>query len=112
MVAYPCEGASAHAVDFDGAAWRDYVPIRLAGTVAVRDRLPAGTTAVLVNRNHTDSDLYLPVDARESRMLEAIDGRRNVAEIAALTNSRPEDACDFFQRLWRWDQVVFDTSGG
>ena len=56
-----------------------YVPIRLPDTLAVRDRLPAGASAVLINRNHTYTDLYLPIDARQERLLEAIDGERTIA---------------------------------
>ena len=95
-------------VDFDGDAWLGYIPIRLPDTIVVRDRLPAGATAVLINRNHTYTDLYLPIDARQERLLEAIDGKRTIAEICG-----PGDrslARDFFRQLWRWDQIVFDTS--
>ena len=103
----PAQGAS---VDFDGDAWLGYVPIRLPDTIAVRERLPAGAAAVLINRNHTYTDLYLPIDARQERLLAAIDGKRTIAEICrepAIEVSR----ATFFQQLWRWDQVVFDTSG-
>ena len=97
------------AVDFNGEAWRDFKPIRLPDTLAVRDRLPPGAVAVLINRRHTSNDLYLPIDARQERLLAAIDGKRTIAEICHqredLTFARA-----FFLQLWRWDQVVFDTS--
>lgn len=94
---------------FDGDAWPRCVPIRLPETVAVRERLPAGASAVLINRNHIYTDLYLPIDARRERLLAAIDGRRTTAEICGEGGDRSL-ARGFFQQLWRWDQVVFDTS--
>ena len=74
----PAQGAP---VDFEGEAWLGYTPIRLPDTLAVRDRLPPGAAAVLINRNHTYTDLYLPIDARQERLLAAIDGERTIAEI-------------------------------
>ncbi len=112
VVAYrqdrPAQGA---AVDFDGKAWLGYTPIRLPDTLAVRDRLPPGAAAVLINRNHTYTDLYLPIDAPQERLLAAIDGKRTIAEICRERSDRSL-ARAFFQQLWRWDQVVFDTSRG
>jgi SAM-dependent methyltransferase len=96
-------------VNFDGEAWFDYTPIRLPDTLTVRDRLPPGAVAVLINRNHTSTDLYLPINARQERLLAAIDGNRTIAEICRDQGDRSL-ARAFFQTLWRWDQVVFDTS--
>jgi SAM-dependent methyltransferase len=101
--------AQAAPVDFDGEAWLGYTPIRLPDTVTVRDRLPAGAAAVLINRNHTYTDLYLPIDARQERLLAAIDGERTIAEICHELDDQSL-ARTFFQQLWRWDQAVFDTS--
>ena len=112
VVAYrtdrPAQGAP---VDFDGEAWLGYTPIRLPDTLAVRDRLPPGAAAVLINRNHTHTDLYLPIDSRQERLLAAIDGERAIADICRELGDRSL-AHAFFQQLWRWDQVVFDTSQG
>jgi SAM-dependent methyltransferase len=102
----PAQGAS---VNFDGETWLGYKPIRLPDTVTVRDRLPPGAVAVLINRNHTYTDLYLPIDARQERLLAAIDGERTIAEICREPGDR-NLARAFFQQLWWWDQVVFDTS--
>jgi SAM-dependent methyltransferase len=111
VVAYrndrPAQGAR---VAFDGESWLGYVPIRLPDTLAVRDRLPKGAAAVLINRNHTFTDLYLPIDARQERLLAAADGERTIEEICREQGERSL-ARDFFQQLWRWDQVVFNTSG-
>jgi SAM-dependent methyltransferase len=110
VVAYrkdrPTQGTS---VDFDGDTWLGYKPIRLPDTVTVRDRVPPGAAAVLINRNHTYTDLYLPIDARQERLLAAINGERSIAEICREPGDR-NLARAFFQELWRWDQVVFDTS--
>jgi SAM-dependent methyltransferase len=110
VVAYrkdrPAKGAP---VDFDGEAWLDYTPIRLPDTLTVRERLPPGAVAVLINRNHTYTDLYLPIDARQERLLAAIDGKRTIADICGEQVDRSL-ARAFFQQLWRWDQVVFNTS--
>jgi hypothetical protein len=102
----PAQGAS---VNFDGETWLGYKPIRLPDTVTVRDRLPPGAVAVLINRNHTYTDLYLPIDARQERLLAAINGERTIAEICREPGDR-NLARAFFQQLWWWDQVVFDTS--
>jgi SAM-dependent methyltransferase len=95
--------------DFDGDAWLDYRPIRVHDTLVVRDRLPPGASAVLINRNHMYTDLYLPIDARQERLLEGIDGERTIAQICREPDDRSV-ARPFFQQLWRWDQVVFNTS--
>lgn len=86
----------------------EYVPIRLPETIVVREQLPAGASAVLINRNHTYTDLYLPIDAQQEMLFAAIDGTRTIAEIAA--SAQVDAARAFFEELWYWDQVVFDTS--
>ena len=75
----------------------------------MRERLPDGASAVLINRNHTSTDLYLPIDAARERLLDGIDGRRTIAEIDGEHDR--ELARGFFEQLWQWDQVVFDASG-
>jgi hypothetical protein len=101
--------AGASAIDFAGARWLDYVPLRLPETLIVKDRLPAGAAAVLINRRHTYTDLYLPVTAAELTMVEAIDGTRS---IGAIAGDRADDrgGARLFERLWSYDQVVFDAS--
>jgi SAM-dependent methyltransferase len=95
--------------DFRGDAWLEYVPIRLPDTLDVRKRLPVGATAVLINRGHTYTDLYLPIDAEGDRLLAGIDGQRTIADICGKEEHR-EAARSFFEQLWQWDQVVFDTT--
>lgn len=111
LIAYPRETPPAmHSIDFDGDAWWQYVPIRLPDTIVVHERLPAGASAVLINRNHNYTDLYMPIDAQRERLIEAIDGKRRIADMGRAS-ADPALARDFFQQLWRWDQVVFDASG-
>ena len=104
-------------VRFDEDAWLTYVPVRMPDTVCVRERLPPGAAAVLINQSHTYHDMYLPVDATELRLLELIDGERSVGDIVdqVLSSlpqaSRLDKARTFFERLWWHDQIVFDTSG-
>jgi SAM-dependent methyltransferase len=108
VVAHGSERAARDAVvDFDGDGWLGFTPIPLPDTLCVRERVPPGASAVLINRNHTYTDLYLPIDARQEQLLAAIDGESTIAEICPPANR--ELAHDFFEQLWRWDQIVFDT---
>jgi SAM-dependent methyltransferase len=110
VVAYRSDQpASAAAVDFSGDAWPAYVPVRIPDTVVVRENLPPGAAAVLINRSHTFTDIHLPIDAGQEWWLAAIDGHRTISEITRGT-ATPGAARDFFQKLWNYDQVVFDTS--
>ena len=93
----------------DGGGWGGAVPIRLPDTIEVMQKLPPGAAAVLINRGHSYPDLVMPIDAAEATLLAAVDGRRTLGEIASAT-VRPENVRVFFQRLWRYDQVVFDAS--
>ena len=96
------------AISFSGDAWLDYVPVRVPDTVCVQERLPPGAAAVLINRAHTNTDIYLPIDAREKRLVDAIDGERSLGEIAG---DEQHAVCRaLFDRLWWHDQVVFDGS--
>jgi SAM-dependent methyltransferase len=114
FIAYRDDRAGdAQRICFTGDDWRDYIPIPLPWTVCVRDRLPAGSVAVLINRSHTFIDLILTVDPFEDRLLDAIDGKRTLVEISrsVARNAGDEDrALGFFTRLWQYDQIVFDAS--
>jgi SAM-dependent methyltransferase len=96
---------------FDGDAYLDYVPIRASDTISVQERLPAGTAAVLINRKHASTDISLALDAEEKRWFDAIDARRTIGEIAPVAGNRTTSRA-FFERLWWYDQVVFDASRG
>jgi SAM-dependent methyltransferase len=103
-------------IDFDGGRWLDYVPIRLPETICVQERLPAGAAAVLINQTHTYRDLYLPITAAEKRLFDAIEGNRSIADTMEHAWQPPHQAASrdaarvFFERLWRYDQIVFDAS--
>jgi hypothetical protein len=108
-----CHGgatATAAVIDFSGAQCLDYVPLRLPDTVIVKERLPPGAAAVLINRTHTYTDLYLPISARDLALVEAIDGVRTIRAIAADA-ADDRSVAQLFERLWSYDQVVFDASG-
>jgi hypothetical protein len=105
-------------VRFDDERWHDFVPIRLPETISFQQRLPPGAAAVLINQAHTYPDLMVPITAAEKRLFEAIDGKRTVDDIARVAatidshHRRPDPAGVFFERLWQYDQVVFDASAG
>lgn len=97
-------------VRFDDESYLRYVPIRRAWTSCVTDQLPPGAVGVLLNRTHLFDDLYIPVSADEKEIYEAIDGQRSVSEILELTAKDASLARPFFEKLWHYDQAVFDTS--
>jgi hypothetical protein len=100
-------------VAFDGDAWRAYVPLRLPWTLCIRERLPAGAAAVLINRAHAYPDLALPINSEEACIFAAIDGKRTIEEIlrTAVGSDGTERARRFIERLWDYDQIVFDVKG-
>jgi SAM-dependent methyltransferase len=97
-------------VNFEGDQYLNYVPVRLPWTICVQERLPPGAAGALLNQTHLFNDLYLIIDPQEKQMLDAIDGRRSIAEIVAGVKDAESHARDFFEQLWWYDQVVFDTS--
>jgi SAM-dependent methyltransferase len=103
-------------ITFDGDRWRHYVPLLLPWTVCVREQLPPDAAAVLINRAHTYTDLLLPINAAQARLFGAIDGARTIGEITEIAADGPKEedgeafARAFFERLWWYDQVVFDVS--
>ncbi|HKY29042.1 MAG TPA: class I SAM-dependent methyltransferase [Pyrinomonadaceae bacterium] len=116
-------------VRFDDERYFRYVPIRRSWTVVIGQGLPDGVAAALLNQTHPFEDLILFIDAQEKRMFEAIDGRRSISEIvdkvkeegpSPLLKQRQAPraygrdvslhAREFFEKLWLYDQVVFDTS--
>lgn len=109
VVAYRDDRAQHKPIDFEGDAWLDYVPHRLPDTLMVQERLQPGAAAVLINRHHTFTDLYLPITAQQKKLVDAIDGKRSIGEIASEHALRPV-ARVLFEGLWWYDQVVFDRS--
>jgi len=104
-------------IRFAGDTWRDYVPIRMPDTICIQERQPSGAAAVLINKTHTYKDLLMSVDLPEKRWLDAVDGRRCIGDIVEdrlLPSSQRIPPIDraraFFERLWWYDQVVFDAT--
>jgi len=87
-----------------------YVPIRRAWTMCMQERLPPGVAGALLNQTHVFDDLFVFIDEQEKQMFDAIDGRRSVGEIVEKVPGSASRASQFFDKLWWYDQVVFDTS--
>ena len=118
VVVYRDDGACARQqVSFAGDGWLDYVPFRMSDTICVQERLPAKAATVLINQTHTYRDIFLPINATEKRLFDAVDGKHSVRELVDknLSSSQPGSqlalARGFFEQLWWYDQVVFDTLG-
>jgi hypothetical protein len=110
FVAYRSDMNNAAKVRFDDDRYLRYVPVRLPWTICVQEGIPPGTVGALVNETHIFDDLYVLVNAKEKQIYDAIDGRRSVAEIVEKVDGASPLAREFFEKLWRYDQVVFDTS--
>ncbi len=99
-------------IAFEGQDWLSYVPLRLPWALVVRERLPPGAAAVLINRAHAFPDLALPINAAQARVLSAIDGKRTAGEILRGTTASAtlDQGREFVERLWRYDQIVLDAT--
>ena len=102
-------------ITFSGGGWQNSVPLRMSDTISVQERLPPGAAAVLINRNHSYRDIFMPIDSIEKCLFDAVDGASTIGEIltrtsTSLEQSHRDKAGAFFERLWWHDQVVFDTS--
>ena len=106
----------AQPISFAGDAWLGYVPLRMPDTICVQERLPPGAAAVLINPTHAYRDLIMPIDSTEKGLFDAIDGNRSIGGIVerTLPSSQAKPQLDmartFFEKLWYYDQVVFDAS--
>jgi len=108
-VAYRDDNPAIPRIGFNDDAWLGYIPIRVPDTLTVQEQLPPGIAAILVNRAHTQTDICLPLQAPEMRLLDAVDGKRRIHEMLASEAER-DTARSLFERLWWHDQVVFDAS--
>jgi hypothetical protein len=108
-IAYRDDNAGVPRISFDDDGWLGYIPIREPDTVTVRERLPPGVAAILINRAHSYTDILVPIYPRETRLLAAIDGKRTIREMLASEAERGV-ARSLFERLWWHDQVVFDAA--
>jgi SAM-dependent methyltransferase len=113
VIAYRNDSDIGERISFAGEVWLNYVPVRMPDTVCVREKLPPGAVAVLISQSHTSHDIYMPIDAAEMRLLDAIDGERSIGGIVdkALASSNETSRFDIarvvFERLWWHDQAVF-----
>jgi SAM-dependent methyltransferase len=113
LIAYRDDGEGSQLAFDDDDRWLTYVPLRLPHTRCIEEGAPAGAAAVLLNQSHSYPDLYLPINAHEKRLFDAIDGTRTIGAIvqgARATGSTRRSnrrARIFFERLWHYDQVVF-----
>src|SRR6185437_2037239 len=115
VVAYRNDSAVRQEIRFTGDDWLGYIPIRMPDTVCLEERMPPGVAAALINRTHTFKDLIVTIDADEKRLFDTIDGTRSIGTIAQTTvapgKTSPSDrARSFFEKLWWYDQIVFDAS--
>jgi hypothetical protein len=117
MVVYRNDSpGGAQPVSFAGDAWLGYVPLRMPDTICVQERLPPGAASVLINQTHAYRDLIMPIDSTEKRLFDAIDGNSSIGSIverilpSSQTKSSLDMARSFFEKLWWYDQVVFDAS--
>jgi SAM-dependent methyltransferase len=97
-------------MSFDDERYLRYVPVRLPWTMCLQDKIPPGAAGALVNQTHLFNDLFILINEKEKQIYEAIDGRRSVAEIVEKVEGASPLAREFFEKLWRYDQVVFDTT--
>jgi SAM-dependent methyltransferase len=117
MVAYRNDSpGDPQRVTFAGDAWLGYVPLRMPDTICVQERLPPGAAGVLINKTHAYRDLILPIDSTEKRLFDAIEGSSSIGSIvertfpSSQTKSQLDMARTFFEKLWWYDQLVFDVS--
>jgi len=97
-------------IGFNDKRYLQYVPVRLPWTMCVTEGLPPGAAGALVNQTHTFDDLYVLVNKQEKQLFEAIDGRRSVSETVETLPASALLAREFFEKLWCYDQIVFDAS--
>ena len=103
-------------INFNGDAWQSYIPIRQPNLICIKDRLPPGAAAILINQDHVDRDLIHPIDSLEKHLFDEIDGTQSIAKIidrvsnAISSQLHLEKTQGFFKRLWQYDHVVLDAS--
>lgn len=105
-IAYRADDATSGRLDFRSPAAGDWRPIRQSMAIAVKERLPPGIAAALLNQAHTDTDLVMFVDHQELQLFDQVDGSRSIAELGGGR----EDAMRFVERLHRHDLVVIDAT--
>jgi hypothetical protein len=84
-------------------------------SICIQQRLPAGRRPVLINQTHTDTDLFVPIDAAEKRLFDAIDGQSTVANSCGARaiiggRRRARDRARLLRAALVVRPVVFDAS--
>jgi SAM-dependent methyltransferase len=103
-------------VNLDHDRWHEYIPVITPGSTRSEEKLPPGASAVLINQDHTYMDLILPIDQTQIRIYDLIDGKIPIRQIinrvfsADATKQNETSTRDFFQRLWWYDHIVFNTA--
>jgi SAM-dependent methyltransferase len=110
LVVHRSDLAEETGIHFEDERWLRFVPIRLPSTRLIQERLPAGAAGVLLNSSHQHHDLILVIDAADERLFAGIDGRRRIADIAKHASEERRRVRALFEKLWWYDQVVFDAS--
>lgn len=110
VVVHPSETSAENKVSFDDERYLQFVPIRMQWTICVEEKLPPDAAGALVNQTHVFHDLYVMLDTPDKQLFDAIDGHRTIAEIIEQVPGSSKFAKRFFEKLWWYDQVVFDTS--
>ena len=83
----------------------------LKGATVFVDSDPAivGAAAVVINRAHTFTDLYVPLTHFEASVYAQIDGQTSCRDLVAA-ESDAQRVADIMLKLWRSDQIIFDRS--
>ena len=120
-------GGDGYKVQFETDDYLRYVPIRRPWTMCIQEGIPEGVAGALLNQTHPFDDLILMIDVEEKGIFEAIDGLSSIGEIVEKVKEPGPPVRDrrassgrekhllplartFFEKLWWYDQVVFDTS--
>lgn len=112
FIAYRGDGTGeSQSISFEGESWHSYIPVRLPWTLSIREGVPPGVSAVVINPTHSYPDLALPIDAARERILMEIDGWRTVEDILRRAKRiGAEQGVRFIQQLWEYDQIAFDAT--
>lgn len=102
-IAFSDSDPTSGVIDFSRPEADRWVPVPVPTTIIVKDRLPAGAAAALLNRAHTESDLVMFITDSELAEYRRIDGHRTIKDLSDGANA-------FVERLFRHDLVVIDSS--
>lgn len=103
-------GLTAAHLDLSSPVAAQWKPIPMPTARVVRERIPAGFAAALLNEAHTDTDLVLFARPEELAMFLRIDGETTVAELGAGDSGSGDFG--FLRRLFHHDLIVFDATAG